>query len=467
MSFFFPRKFGPLVLIGLVAFSNPAGARENLWTITVAGGGSPEKTDVIFYQGMVNLNEAVQSFGVPPTMQKNYFGPSSGPLCYSEQTPEVKNHIQQVISQLHANPEDCGPVTEIINSQLGQFAGGKGQNRVCSQAPADIVKNLGRLGDNENFISGPANKKEILESLSNVTAAAAKVGGPKHLLLSLSDHGLKTGDEARPNWIVGLGDEHSEISVDELQPWLEKLRQAGVVVHLNVDACYSGGFNRLSVAGKGPGEGSVCSTSVTDENTLSSGSNDPVKNMYSEKFAKNLKKYRNQLQAHACSIGQDSWNRPQSSLDLIVKDWAKQRGKTVPACPGATNTGDLKSQLQDLVKIENMADPFRQALAEAYDTQFAKVLIDCVRDRGEDLALAEEMRACLVAGRTRVHPSIIPMVVEALSAQKAQDVDVAQISKDMQFIREADANYLKEFKTSFCCLAYDFKTGDVPSVCKL
>ena len=450
--------------------------------------------------------------------------------CNRALTPEEKKEYDEV-----KGSEDIDPRIDQLDNL--------GQNLNEAKNPIEkaqrVLNGMGsQLQKRKPTFILPASKKDVLASLNALQKKFSKAGpedhAGEHILVVLSDHGLRkenmSGSSKRrdlhtqlgekllheklqysgflktpPNespgsnkiraierreaaassegdsWIVALGD-GKDISDRELKPILEDLEKKGAIVHLSVDACFSGGFNRLTSLGK---TGSICTTSTANEKSVSYGNGGDGSET---EFSGALKKFGNQLQAEACFLSGSEFNRPGTSLDLVVQKWQKHLPPKVVAgeCVPGRSFAELEKTANQMIATLQLNDSdygVRKELLKNYKDIFLGAVKACASPVDDITGkIFKWVSACYPQSsfaKANSGVKILPAQPPLPEISDLDKVDITeaggrvsaayalnQIKQHLEFLRRAPIENLREFKSTFCCLGYNFQTKKAPSLCR-
>ncbi len=498
------KKFTVIIIAFLC---NTSHASDN-WFLSIVGGSGDEVSKDI-YDGSVQVYRAGKSLGISDSKLITLLG-DNGTFCYLKPDQNIAEDNRKALEAFQKNPKDCKLANSIFHAELGDFGQGPTNNfspfvkrpnvtLVCQGDPvkpidakstnirnqldrdiSEIYQKLysGRqltnlfdlAGDGRSHVNGSATHSEIDKQINTVIESVknnAEQESSHHIFLDISDHGMKS----EQGWSIGLSN-GEEITNIQLQNIVDRLNGAGITVHINAEACNSGGFNNIKTKSNEEKNSNigVCTTSDTDEDTPAAGSNDPIHQVFAFNFHRNFAKYGSQLTGFACSLGQDSWNRPQTSLDKIVSDWmSRQSGQsqqmTTSNCNKTPNSLVYYMQLgKTLVdSLLNPKEKLRKSLILEFQNSFEQIYRQCSENREMEVQLANDLNACLPASDLPF--SVRELLQTAYTAAKGIHYDTMLIESHKRFLAKADHWDLEKYRKVFCCLAYDFKTGKVPEIC--
>jgi len=434
-----------------------ANAQDNrVWAISITGGGEIKDTSVDFHEVAKQFHETYKALGVKDDQLFEYFGQDDETQCYSRKKQSVIEQIDKSIKAFNADPTNCAKAEPIFKS----WSAAVPQETICTKSPEKgfIKKNLADLDDDKkNDIKGPATKENFHGVLATITKSVKK---GDHLYFSLRDHGFKLSS----SWLIQLGD-GAGVNITTLRKLFDKLNEIGVVIHLDVQACYSGGFTQGLT--KTTGSAVVCSTASTDPNFLGYGSVDTFDYLYPQDF----RTYGNQLSAFACSFAKDYDNRPYSSLDTVVERWEQKQQKnevTIPTCDAVKDLKSLDEQVKEFSKIIDSTESLakeRRELLDAYQESFASVAKKCAKDRSKGVKFNKDLSACVDKTKS-LDDSIEQSIKESLNVELGEKYNIQMINRHLRFLKNADAAALNEFRKTFCCLSFEPKSGKMHKMCK-
>jgi hypothetical protein len=446
-------------LISVVAvlslFSAEVGysANTSLWSIDITGGEGPD-TLLSFYQSAQQRFTAMKNFGVPEKQRFELFG-RKGSACYSSPTAAANEALTQERAAFLAQPNDCSKAAPIFV----EFTAPSTPTLMCSDSKHNV---LDLDGDGKTDVTSIADTKNFLNDINKVISQAKK---GDHLALNLNDHGQKLPPDY---WGVGFGDMGDGISVDQLKPLLAKLQAKGVIVHLDVQACYSGGFVALSDSDNQ--NAPICTTTSADANVMGYGADALFPTTFDGTYQKNIQQYGNQLQAFACSVAEDSVNRPITTLDQIVNAWEKSQPPTsLSNCEPVSNLAGVQQQVSgfiDTIGKDDASNAARAALISAYNDTFVKAFASCATDHNSDVKLVQGLKSCLSDPQAKLDSSLQNLFGTFLNQGTPNDFYLSTINRQLRFLKLASNDQLAKFKNAFCCLSYNMNTGDSPAVCK-
>ncbi len=460
MRVFVKLKTVPFLIVFFVCFvvSASSEANENLWVIGITGGGGLSNTVENFYIDAGLFYKSAQAIGVKQDRQFMFFGASApGQLGYFRETQAEKNSTKQIINEFRKNTKNCALAAPLFENMKHQ-----GEREYVLNNPLKL--NLFDLDANgHSDINGHATWKNFSTALDSVIDKA-KSG--EHLLLNLTDHGSKLETFVRgEEWVVDLGDKGKYIYLSALKEYLHELQKKGVIVHLNVQACYSGGFNKLTDSTDL--KAGVCTTSMSDGEQPSYGADQIYSNTFDYLFHEAMAKYHNQLSAFACALAQDAINQPMSSLDDIVRDWKAKQTVDHAYCTVTyvDNMGGLKEQIGSYFSA-SQKNKFRQKLITAYKKHFVTYVEKCKRKRSDDEIFRKNLLQCVDDDRAGLNPKLRGYFRAFFSMVAGDDYSLEMINNHVGFLEKAPLNKLSEFKSALCCLSYNLKTRKAPGICQ-
>jgi hypothetical protein len=507
-------RFSFALLAYLIASGTSAQAEDRIWAISATGGVSPDET----HYGMYLDSQAADHFfqDIKPTYTYELFGrisKNNSPLsCYAnpgfvsslppdppeltaaEKTitdggfkscpKEASNTVlnltgQQILDYYNAKVKV--PVT--CNRQLTS----QEQAKLGSTITVTVQPGLEKQTTNPNETDLPAQTGTFLTSLAKIKTQiqTAKTANPEtsdEVFISMSDHG-STDDStgAHPTqWRVYFNGIDDYITDADLQKALKSLSDDHIRVHLDVDACFSGGFNHLTKADSDLN--SVCVLTSSDSNTVGvdpvSASNDPN----AMTLARAMSSYGNQLQAEACYLAGSKLNVPQSSLDQIAQNWRAGNPTGVPQCPPDASLKDVETQFEDLnsTVAGNSPEKERGDLMNAYRNSFLKTVESCTGVQKNTGDFSDQIdnaagfgawaRACVQQGVIANNPRVQAAMMLFGTVKKIEshiEINYAAqvVGNHLQFLKNAPIDKIREFKRAFCCLSYNFKTHSTPEIC--
>ncbi len=464
-------------------------AKAKLWGVNIIGGGSVDSTYQEFYDTGKLTHEALTSFQVPNERLFEYFGQPKT-HCYSQDPEESEAERKKEEFELNnflKNTSDCSKLKPMAGKLLAPSAD-ETQNQVCSEPPATHTKNLLNFDGGENpQIRGPASLQNTEDAFTQVIEKSQK---NDHVYINFTDHGYRINNQSlfllrmklgfllgsfkKPtgtSWyqddvIVGLGDESEFLTNAYFRDVISSLAKKGVTVHLNIQSCFSGEFATLT---KTAGQTPACVTTDSDSHSVSVRQfqfGTSVTPSFGSLFPTYVKKYGSQLNAFACALAQDFSNRPNSSIDSVIDNWEKPHSSVdLSECVLFKNITETEERIAAIAQDVNLA-LFRKELIEVYKSEFVDLLMKCSHDRSKWEKIAKGIASCASDKKVGVDPTLVNYVKEAWGGDIGEKYELAMLNRHMKFLLNADENSLKEFKTAFCCLAYNFKNNTSPSICK-
>lgn len=424
------------------------------YSFSIVGGGEAKDTMDSFYEnGATKFHNTVNALGINKANQNTLFGRTTNEVCYSKTDEDAKKAALLSCKAFMQNKkcEDIDPILDVLFGKIKT-------NLIChNPAQGTSLNDLDK--DGKDDIHGASNLFNIEKHFEELLKKASR---NDHVLLSLSNHGLYTGESAI---ILGTGDFFSETQLGE---WLTKLKNKGVTVHLETFSCYSGGFNSLTDVSSGSGK--ICSLADADPNLPGYAADGIlISKTFDGLYYDNLKKYGNQLQAFACSLGADSVNRSNTSLDVIVKKWmdkakiAKNGFASLNQCPKIDNLAEVSIQIEKVLKVVNPSLN-RKKIIQAYNDYFVKTLSGCSLERAEGDELMNSLNKCLY--RAKIDEGTADFLKKFLKSARAEKYDLELINQHLSFLNYAPEGDLREYVSAFCCLSYDFKNPtNKPEIC--
>ncbi len=428
------------------AAQNSMAQNPNIWTIGITGGAG-DVLESEFQGGVKDFATAATSLNVASEQSALLFG-GDGRQSYLKNTAKSDHDIQVFKANFLKNPKECTNAQEIFDY-------------MTSSAEHDVRSNEnGNTLDSR--ITGEASMAKIKSFLDGVLQNAT---AGEDLVVNLDDHGW-VEDRIGPSfWGVSLGEYPQSITTKDLAPYLAAFKSKGIHVHFNVQACFSGGFVDLSdVSESGAG---TCVTAMADPRLEGYEADALVPRSYEQTFNKSFGKYGNQLQAFACGLGVDTWNRPMTSLDPIVKGWEKNgTSQDLLNCP-ATGLDLIKLAETTAQSLANaMTDPIRKGLLQSYHDLFIATLKDCSSEsKDDDMVFRAELVACV--DRSTIAPGYKTYLKRTLSSAVGNRYKKEMLNHHLNFIKNADTGSLLKFRNAYCCLAENLRLGKKPAVCDL
>lgn len=426
--------------------------------VSLIGGG---KSDPFLYEGGENFEDAMNGLNVNGEI---FFGGpdrrADGKICTT--SPRLTIPVK-------------GKQVSVKNLKKEVFNGCKGMNEIF-----DIFtgRDFTRIKDCKVNILLNGRKKPRGEALKRGLSALKEAETLKSgdtFFLNISGHGSKRADGT---WVVQMSD-GSHLNSAELKNKMKVLSLSGVNVQLHVASCFSGGFSKMVLDLQdelklSKTKGMICSTAMQDADNFAYGRDALLDAGYDQAFFPAMKKYGNQLSASACASGKDIVNRPTSSLSEYLKRWHRQDGSKVLAKEvtyGSELNAFIGSELNDL--ISNLNDVHlkvqQEALIEDMKKYWIEPLQQCWKENTEDMAFMKKAQSCLKTSppTSPTHSWIVPHIKSFLAGKMGPTVDSEEILLFTKFIgnKKLEQKDLDDFKTSFCCLARDIKTGSLPESC--
>jgi len=475
-----------LIMIALPSVGT-ANTQERLWAVGLTSGGDTNATYEEFYQASKYFYSAAASFGVPVEHSMHFFGSigpdGKGQRAYSR--PAMSEAVTQEMAKTLARLAtalgqiDCRAFPPSIPDQqnwergyekdqewlINLISTHQGREVVIQNPDGSSLSDL--TGGGGDDFSGYATKENLLQSLNTV---AKNAHSGDHLLLQVAGHGLKDSENSAPVWKVVLrnnaaGEPTEVITDEEFKPILRSLEAKGVEVHLTVEACYSGGFTRLTDFTP---SGGTCVATVAAKDTPGLAGKDKI----FPNLSKNALSQGSQLKSFACGIASDQVNEPITSLDEVIER--------------------ANAQKSGIASIANPETPefsrLRQGLIEAYKSSFVATYQSCLPSDvvGQSQAIAENPTLRLVDAALanmdqckKVTPpddynwngDLVLNVLKAfsknlhVSPRSGPSFAIQMIARHLGFLENADRDGLTAFKRAFCCLDFDPRSGVSPSVC--
>lgn len=447
-----------LASIGVILAAAPVKhslANTQLWSVDVVAGrnGSTEVDD----PPSARLRfAAAKEFGVADNQNVTLFGGSKAPICYSSDTPQELEKIGKQRTDFLQTPISCDKAAPLFQYMMNAAP----RENHCS-SDSDYFLDFDK--DGKSDVQGPATSSGLRSSLRSVLQSAPP---GSHLMLNIRGHGISTGRP--PVSAVNLGNPGDSLSANDLKPLLAQLSSKGITVHLDVQACYSGGFTSLSRVNSAMAP--VCVTADSDSKIVGYGADALIKNTFDVSYQSHFLKYGSQLKAFACSAGADTVNQPNNSLDQVVKRWEKsQSASSLGKFEPVTDLADSNRQMSELATIVNQDDPLysqRAALISAYKENFLIIMKECSQNRESEVALLKGLLSCVQHPEAKLDKSSASYIEDFLNQPSGVGYDLTMINHHLRFLKFADLTHLTEYKAAFCCLAYDMRTGEVPHFCK-
>ena len=331
-------------------------------------------------------------------------------------------------------------------------------------------------------ITGDANLRNIERYFNELMEKDLKPND--RVYLHLVDHG--TSDHG-----ITLSRGNEIIELNYLREKISQLRQKGVHIQLNSDACYSGGItnmihqlNQYPDPGQGITPRKLCSTSLTTDATYGYGSDPMLQSGYSENYIHGMERYKNQLSAFACGVGSDFINRPISSLDNIVIDWSERNG--VPEIEHTDtvlchSTGEYMDE-SIATFIENMGEVQlalkRRAIIDDFKQYFIQPFKDCWnRDGRKDIEFFKKLGQCVKRENLdqdleeffNVHnEAAVTGNSNYTNFNYGDKFDMDMVNSHLKMLTDPNTTErdLNNYLDQFCCLAYNFETKKGPSSCQ-
>lgn len=448
---------------GHAASGRGAGFAPRVFTLNVVGGGPDGETLQSFYRIGAAMHRSFKELEIPKNRMILYAGEGDR-KCYSRIKKQVALDDRSKQVDFSDDLNDCSKAKILIQD----FFADDDSELVCNQPPAAELLDLDDFdGDGKKDVRGLATSANVAAAFKGLLNPASGPRGGDHLFVNLNDHGSMPSS-AVPDWHIWLGPKKDTLSATTLASELKPFTDRGVIVHLNVEACYSGGFNKLTdVSGRGA---TSCVVTDSDAKSIATTIAGGPTETFDLRYAREIGQKRSQLRAFACALGGDADNRPRTSLDFIVEDWEAQAatGAGLPKCEIQGNLSGLSKQIDKLLESlaqTRMPGDERGALIKAYKRNFADLVASCARDRKDEQAYAQALKRCLKEGKMELDASMANQMLQIVGEDLGEPYDVQMIARHLRFLRNADAVSLSQFRKAFCCLSYDLKTGESPDVC--
>ena len=446
------RNLRRILMISVLSCAFPAAALRaekppSTWMVGVLGGDDPNSILPNFYndaQGFLKLSE---DFKIPrknTTSLSSSFTGHGNRYCTKKEAPKARAHNQELKRQLLAKEgePDCAPVDEILASLIEP------------SGSIDCVDAPGKMGTRRLTSA----KSGVHEALGDVRDQGQS---GDHALISLDDHGFQTPDGSA----VTLGD--NPISSYALENELLPLEQKGIWTHLNVIACFGGGFLPLTTS---PLEkGGTCVVSSSNSKRVTYGDDDYVSGLFDGSYYANLGRLGSQLKAFACSTAADPWNLPETSLDQVIADFEQARiemTKTGCSLPEKNPSGSVIMPFQPVIAFggKDEESKLRDDMTELFQKDVVETAKGCEAAQTEAIQFAKAIVQCLPKTKLDAETQTFfrDIFAPALADKRPH---VKMIEKHLRFLKEADLPALQKYKSAACCLDYDFGTRRSPSIC--
>ena len=481
----------PLVLFA-TSLTQADSKESDIFSFAIHGGGGCQSTQWEFYKELVLFDKKMQNLGVPPDKRLSLFGIEKDGkhiLCLAGKRlkDEGAGKLETSLNEFGKTDPDrqCSLVKPMLKLALAKppISSSASEEELAKHDESIFGHPLKNLDGKGSMVSGPSTSQKVEENFRNLTTAM-KPGN--HIYLNLDDHGavfdnqmpkeLWTDSEVKylPNkkeWIVGLGSEHQTLSVTQLANYLKPLVKNGVVVHVDVNACYSGGFNELtSILG-----GHVCVTATSDKERPALG-NTTI--MTSED---------SQLHSFACAKAVAVLDKPTSSLDEIVDNWAIRNTVNemeYSACTTSfqefsvianslkslskSNKDDLRNKLITLFQNDFLA-PYKECLDDQ-KVEKTKGSIANTPEQNPSIRFYTKASECVKDGKVSLTPLESYFIKSELHdwlspPEHYVKMPGKELSKYISFLSKADSASLETFKSAICCLGFNPKTRKYPAVC--
>lgn len=422
---------------------------ENYYILS-SGGGSGVSTLEAFYTGIQSQYQATSSF----TNSENIavqLGPTSGPYCFSRTKEEISKKMIDLKAKFLRNPTDCGVANELFMF----FEGAYDDEIICSSSEKDF---LDFNGDGQNEVDGSSSSVNFEQSLKEIYEKA-KSGD--HLYINLDDHGLKTDIQGHEDFLIGMGDDVDDLYRSELEALLDAAPE-GLTIHLANQVCFGGGFVDLSKASEAGS--SICSVAMSDRDTYSYGNDVLFPRTYDLVYGKNLEKYGDQLRAHTCSMVQDPLNRPNTSLDSIVRNWLTSEGIPNNYCPFFKS---LENPAQQATSIftQLLKDDSSSKIIDEFKSNILSIVDECSEYNSDDKILLEGMYNCLESEQVMLDEEAKLEDRDFFERTMGEEYGVELLNDHMIFLLKAPKDKIEEYISSYCCLSFNFKTDKAPDIC--
>ncbi len=455
-----------------------AQAEGKTWGLSIVGGDDYRDIFQNFYDdGVLGRNEWMKEFGIPADRRQILFGNKSS-ACFGVTQGLDQERVERMNARLEKNSGDCVAIGDYLQMMMGDRA----TNVVCDLSSKQFIadqkkfqpqpaRNLLDLdGDGENEVTGNSegpNVKRALEQLMHQTQPG------DHVILSMNDHGIKEEGVWKfilPGWDF-FKKKRIHLSPKYLKKHFDQLNANGVTVHLDVEACYSGGFSlqltELNL--KSP----TCVVALADSESPGAVS---ASGDFSSFYSKDMKKYGDSLRAFSCALAEDQLNRPNTSLDVIVREWEKKHPATRECAEcghvsEAMNQGPVSRFASRMIEVFHAATPqsapLREQLLAAFRENIQKVAIACKptylfsNPEENDKAFNKAVLACLTndaAIKTQLTPPITEMLKNYFSSETQTPYVENLLKQHVRFLTEAAPADLDQYKKAMCCLGYNFKT---------
>lgn len=479
--------------------------------LALTGGGSPEDTMTNYYEDTGAFVSTLDSLGVPIARRRIYFGHAGGRMCHTDSAPEVQRHIRRLretaLRSFPVPPQACAEALDYMGSgdlALDELIGKPGPEgrrqlapfqainvETCNYDRTDELKrdqeegkatpratlrridpSLGDFnGDGRIDVNGDATLANLRQGLNDL-----KLVRGDHLLLNILDHGMKVRQSRKDgvtatDWRVHLNDGEM-LWASDLRALLLEFNQKGVTAHVNVQACFSGGFVReLSRGTETQGAGATCVTSHTSEDLIAYRRDAIFQGTMDAAFQQTLGAFGSQLEALACSMANDPLNKPRTSLDLVVDAGLAAMGAKVgetSALPkGLDGRAGLRENAERVRRAASRyrappAERLRENLMRLFQEKFARRLALCMNaPLGPALAIKRNLSSC----RTQ-DQAVDSQIQDLMRSRTGPDFALNVVDRHAYFLKIADELWLKRYKEAICCLAYDLRGGAVPAVCR-
>jgi hypothetical protein len=154
-------------------------------------------------------------------------------------------------------------------------------------------------------------------------------------------------------------------------------------------------------------------------------------------------------------------------LEQIVETWEKTHvGTGKYACIIKADPGDTDLAMKQVqVLTDALTSPLRKELLAAYSGVLLSGMKECgYASEQDDNDFRKKLLACV--DQTSLSDYGKEDIKEFLSGNPGSVFKLDMINRNLDFIKRADPASLQQFRSAFCCLSYNFKTGTMPTLCK-
>ncbi|MBF0298483.1 MAG: hypothetical protein HQK51_07165 [Oligoflexia bacterium] len=440
----------------------PSVPTSKIMVLSLTGGGEEKSTMKSFYSRAVAVHETFNTLNFEKNELLEYFGQttSTGRQAKYFKYKDDKLENKDLISEIK---KDCSKLNPLLHQILG----------MSEKEYVSVDQEL----YNQKGFKGPASKAAIEEAFKHVTSTLTK---NDYLIINLSDHGAKNNlSITETSWGIQLDQPEEFITDSQLKKYISTMINNGVTVQLNVSACFSGGFNLL------PFDSNFCSISTQDPHMIA------IDTEFNVDIFKNLLIYGDFLQSYACELANENINLPMSNLDQIVNNWKES---TKNCITNSTSTSLVQSQkeLSRALLSKELKLYFKQSFLDVFDKcanhvskrnelleNLGEVINECIK---EDEKLSEDKKRLfynqisykkelekLGANPFAIEAQCFYMkksILKLLNKRDQKGKIKENIHEIEEFLNTADLDYLEKFKRALCCLGYNLKTRERPSICK-